>query len=261
LLGDAYTKSAEIAEKQLKESFEAASDYVNAGKAYKNVSSKLAIQSYQLAINIQMESNKFSQAARLWKELGEMQEKEHETEAAQFSYQKAADCYEAEDSKAQASGCHVKVAELAQEQEDYKKAVEIYEKLANALADNKTSSYSVQDYLWKALLCNFILAAKSPKQDMTVMENTIEKYTELLPSLDGTRQLQLIKECVAAFTDDNVEDFTDAVFKYDEIYKLDNSTAKILLDVKKALKDGPQAAATNLDFTGADAPRDTDDFT
>lgn len=37
-----------------------------------------------------MENNKFSMAAKIWKEMAGMQEKEHDTRAAINSYQKAA---------------------------------------------------------------------------------------------------------------------------------------------------------------------------
>ena len=252
--GDAYAKSAQIAEKNLKEAFEAAQDYIQAAKAYKNINTELAIENYQFAINIQMENNKFSSAARLWKELGEIQEKELQLQAAAFAFQKAADCFEAED-KANASGCHIKVAELSADQEDYKKAIEIYEKVSNNSLDNKGMAWSVKDYLFKALLCQFILAAKTPKQDMAIMESTIEKYREMLPQFDGTRELKLIQDAVNAFKADNVEEFTDHIFKYDEIYKLDNWTAKILLNVKNALKEGPPVN-TEFDYTGKNSKED-----
>jgi len=48
----------------------------------------------------------------------------------------------------------------------------------------------------------------------------------------------LIEACAKAFDDDDVDAFTDHVFAYDKIYKLDNWTASLLLIVKKILKDG-----------------------
>jgi len=50
---------------------------------------------------------------------------------------------------------------------------------------------------------------------------------------------------VKAFEDDDAEKFTFSVRDYDRISRLDNWTAKILLDIKSILMDGdsnPQAA-------------------
>jgi hypothetical protein len=47
-----------------------------------------------------MENNKFSMGAKIWKEMGALQEKEHDQKGAQASYNKAADCYEADNSAA-----------------------------------------------------------------------------------------------------------------------------------------------------------------
>lgn len=267
--GDAFAKSADIAEKQLKEIHEATTDYVNAAKCFKNVSSELALKYYQLAVDLHMENNKFSQAARIWKELAELNEKEMNAEGAMNAYQKAADCFEAEDSKVNASSCLIKVADLAAEQQDYKKAIEIYENVSNASLENTAARWSVKDYLFKALLCQFVMAASTSKQDMDAMDAAIAKYTEMLPSLEGkhtnsrnkadtlevwrltvvyyfcfffpgTRELKLINETVAAFKADDETAFSDRVFEHEEIYKLDKWSINVLFAVHKLLKDGPK---------------------
>lgn len=264
--GDTYFKSGEIAEKNLKELFDASSDYTNAAKAYKNVNGEQAAKAYRLAINLHMEGNKFSSAARLWKELGELEEKNLNVSAAAHCYEKAADCFEAEDSKANASSCWVKVADLALEQEEYARAVEIYEKVAAACADNSGMRWSVKDYLFKALLCQFALASSSPRQELEPVRKAVEKYLDLLPQLDGTRELKLVQTCLDHFEQDNVDAFTDAVFDYDSVYKLDDLIAKTLLEIKKNLQNGPSTqgkVSNNLDFTGSSQGQETEehDFT
>lgn len=51
---------------------------------------------YNSAVEILMENNKFSMGAKIWKEIGTLQEKEHDLKGALASYAKAADCYEAD---------------------------------------------------------------------------------------------------------------------------------------------------------------------
>ena len=156
--------------------------------------------------------------------------------------------YESEDSAANATSCWVKVAALSAELEDYKKAIEIYERISNkALEGSSAGRWGVKDYLFKSLLCQLVLAAK--KNDMEPVEKAVEKYKDMLPQLDGTREVKLIEDLAAAFKEDDMDLYSDTVFKYDEIYKLDNWTAKVLLDVKNIMKNGPEGGKDADDFS------------
>jgi len=237
--GDAYVKAADISEKNLKEVNDAISRYVDAGKAYKNVNTKAAVKYFQISVDMYMELNRFGTAAKVWKDIAELYEKEMDLKSAQHAYQKAADCYDAEDSGANASAMHVKVAHIAAELEDYKKAIEIYEKVSQKALDGASAGrWGVKDHLFKALLCHLVMCAKEHKMDP--MEDVINKYKDMLPQLEGTREIKLIEDLAKAFTDDDLDLFSDTVFRYDEIYKLDNWTAKVLLEIKNQLKNGPE---------------------
>lgn len=237
--GSAYVKAAEIYETNLKEVFESCTHYINAAKAYKNVNTKLAMKYFQLAVELHMENNRFSTAAKLWKEMAEINEKSMDLKDALMCYQKAADCYVADDSQANASACSIKVANLAAELEDYKKAIEIYEAVSTkALEGSSAGRWGVKDYLIKALLCHFVLAAKS--FDLNSLEEAVDRYQNMSPQLVGTRELKLVEDLIHFFKESDVDGFSDAVFRHDEIYKLDNWTAKVLLEVKNALKNGPE---------------------
>ena len=134
----------------------------------------------------------------------------------------------------------MKVAALSAELEDYKKAIEIYERISQkALEGSSAGRWGVKDYLFKALLCHLVLGAK--KNDMAGVEAAVDKYKDMLPQLDGTREVKLIEDLVNAFKEDDMDVYSDTVFRYDEIYKLDNWTAKVLLDVKNIMKNGPDA--------------------
>lgn len=47
-----------------------------------------------------MENNKFSMAAKIWKEMGALQEKDHDLKGALAAYDKAAQCFEADNAAA-----------------------------------------------------------------------------------------------------------------------------------------------------------------
>lgn len=236
--GDTYVQMAEVYESKLKDPFEAASSYDQAAKAYKNCDIKEAIRCFILAVENQMENNRFASAAKIWKEVGGLHEKEYQLKEAMSAYSKAADCFEAENSTANANGCHVKVAGLAAETEDYDKAVKIYEKLMKACLDNSSLRWSVKDYQFRALLCKFVVAAKNG--DLDDVEATCNRYRDMNPQFDDTRECNLILDLIEDFKEDDENKFTDHVFRFDEIIKLDNWTAKVLLQIKKSLKEGPQ---------------------
>ena len=92
--GDAYVKAAEIYEKNLKEAHDARSKYVDAAKAYKNVDTKAAVKYYSVAVDMDMEGNRFSTAAKLYKDIAELYEKELDYDNAKNAYTRAADCYD-----------------------------------------------------------------------------------------------------------------------------------------------------------------------
>jgi len=234
--GEVYAQMAQIYTDKLREQHDAGVNWQNAAKAFSNVNTREAIRCYQAAVDILMENNKFNIAAKLWREMGTIQEKEHQLATAMQSYQKAADCYEADNAAANATAMHVKVAGLSAEVGDYKRAISIYEKVSKASLDNSALRWSVKDYLFKALLCHFVMQAPSHKLDL--VSSKLEQYLDMCPSLDNTREKQLIENLIEAFNADDSDKFADHVFRYDEISKLDNWTAKVLLDIKKALEEG-----------------------
>jgi tetratricopeptide (TPR) repeat protein len=89
--GQAYEQVAEINSKKLKDFHGTQGGWENAAKAYKNVNLRAAVGAYTRAVSILMENNKFAQAAKLWKEMGVLYEKEYNTNDACKAYQKAAD--------------------------------------------------------------------------------------------------------------------------------------------------------------------------
>lgn len=233
--GDAYIKMAECAEK-INNQLEAVNAYTNAAKAYKNGNIKESIKTFRIAAEMRMESNQFQQAAKLYQEIGAIEEKNMNMKGAIKAYSDAADCFKSEGSGPSEGQALLKVADLSASEEDYARAISIYEKVANNALESTLLKYSVKDYLFKASLCQLVLCAKS--QDMKVLEDKLDGYKCLHPAFDGDRSCKLIEQCAKAFEDDDVDAYTDVVFAYDKLYKLDNWTASLLLIVKKILKDG-----------------------
>lgn len=235
--GETYAKAAKINGETLKEQHDCGVSWENAAKAFKNVNTKEALRCYMCAVDILMENNKFSSAAKIWKEMGALQEKEHSSAAAMASFEKAANCYEADNNaQSNASAMWIKVADLAADAEDYKKAIQIYEKVSKSSVESSALRWSVKDYLFKALLCRFVLAAKSHKLDGVSAK--LENYVDMCPNMDNTREKQLIEELIQDFEANDADAYADHVFKFDEIMPLDRWKSKVLLEIKKALEGG-----------------------
>ncbi len=71
------------------------------------------------------------------------------------------------------------------------------------------------------------MAAKA--DDVDPVNDAIEKYTDMHPAFEQARECKLIVALAAAWAEDDIDGFTDAIFKYDQITKLDNWTASILV--------------------------------
>jgi len=210
---------------------------MNAAKAFKNSSAKDSVKMYQIAISLQMDNNRFSSAAKLWKEVAQLEEKQMHTKEAIKAWSECATCFEADDAIASANQAHLKVAELVSaDEEDYPRAIAIYEKVAAIAAENTLSKYSVKDYMFKASLLRFAEGAR--KNDIKNIVAAVEKYKDTYPIFEGTRECKLIESCLKAFEDEDVEKFTLSVRDFDRITRLDNWTAKVLLDIKAVLQDG-----------------------
>jgi len=231
---EAYLRAAEVSI-ILKNELEACTFYNNAAKAYKNVSSAHAVKAFKECVQLHMDTNRFSSAAKIYQQIAELEEKEDHIPAAVEACEKAAECYAADgDSTTSGNQMLLKIAHFAAQGDEYKKAIEIFEKVAIASLDNRLLQYSVKDYLFKASLCHLVMAAQSG--DVSSMQAALDKYKDMQPAFDGSRECKLVESCLAAFQEDNVNKFTDVVFNYDKIYKLDNWISTLLLKVKQSIQ-------------------------
>ncbi|RZC78177.1 hypothetical protein C5167_002399 [Papaver somniferum] len=198
---------------------EAASAYVDAANAYKKISPKDAISCLEQAVGQFMEIGRFNMAARYCKEIGELGEAQQNVDQAIAYFEHAADLFQSEEVNTSANQCKLKVAEFAAQQEQYPKAIEIYEEIARQSLNNNLLKYSVKGYLLNAGLCQLC------------------KDDDLDPTFTGTRECKLLTDLAAAMDEEDIGKFTDA----------DAWKTTMLLRAKEALKakeDGPDPDLT-----------------
>lgn len=234
-VADVYLKCAEICEKQ-KRVDDACTHYANCGKAYRHFDAQQAVAHLQIACDMNQESGRFSSAAKLYKDIAQLHEKLLNTKEAIKAWGKAADCYEAEDSVMTGNQCRLNAANLYAENGEYKKAIDLFERIAKSSLDSSTAKFSVKDYLYKAILCHFVLACK--KGELAAVQAKLDEYKDMLPAFDGARECKLVEEVLQAFENDELEDLTNAINKYHTIYKLDDFSTRCFYEIKMALKNG-----------------------
>ena len=125
----------------------------------------------------------------------------------------------------------LKVADIAAIEEDYYKAIECYERVAQASINNNLMKYSVKDYFLKAGVCH--MATK----DMVSTHRALDKYRELDPTFASQREHQLLVDLTQAVEAGDQEQFTDKLFAYDQMSRLDKWKTALLLRVKNQIEE------------------------
>jgi len=109
--GLCYSKSAQCnmaAENEI----EAKGQWREAGKCYRHVDFKKSINAYKNAIQLNLDADRFGQAARLQEEIGDMMAEDDHFEEAIAAYEQSADYYEAENDTGNKNKRLLKVAHM-----------------------------------------------------------------------------------------------------------------------------------------------------
>ena len=156
--GLCYSKSAQC-NMAAQNDIEAKASWREAGKCYRHVDFKKAIEAYKNAIQLNLDSDRFGQAARLQEEIGDMLAEDEHFDEAINAYEQSADYYEAENDTGNKNKRLLKVAHMCGKPDTgrYEKAIKIFESIAKASADNNLLRWKVKEYIFKAMLLNIAM--------------------------------------------------------------------------------------------------------
>jgi len=225
--GNAFCESGKIQLNQIQSKHEAASQYVEAANCYRKNDFEEAINCLQIAIEIFTEMGRFSIAAKHHVTVAEIYESNlMDIDQAVRHYTQAADYYKGEESSSAANKCMLKVATYSAQQENYLKAINIFEEIAAVCLESSLLKYSARDHLFKASLCTMC-------QDMTAAQTTIEKYCQMFPAFEDSRELKLLTKLIEAGDEGDTDKFSEAVCEFDSISRLDQWYTTMLLRIKK----------------------------
>lgn len=231
--GDAHAREAECREKSSEEN-EAANAWWNAAKMYKRTDPTLAIQALTQTITHLTKAGRFRQAADREKEIGQIYLQElNDLRKACESFERAGEWYTQEDANATANACYKDAADLLAELEDYPRAIQLYEQVANGSLSSALTKYSVKEYWLRSSLCALAM------NDTVTAKRNMGKYSSLDTTFTSTREAKFINILTDAIEAGDIETFTGAVFEFDQVTKLDNWKTNILLKIKRGIQDEP----------------------
>lgn len=230
--GQAFEKAAAVQTNNLHEPDDAANTLVDAFKVYRKENPEDAVRCLEIAVNQYCKKGNFRRAAQHKENMGEVFENEiGDTKRALESYEAAAGWFEGDNAGALANKLWLKVADIAALESDYYKAIEQYEKVASASVGNNLMRYSVKDYFLKAGICHLATG------DIVAVNRALEKYRELDPTFPSTREHQLLVDLAGSLEGGDQDAFTDQLFQYDQMSKLDKWKTTILLRIKETIQE------------------------
>ncbi|XP_071768611.2 N-ethylmaleimide-sensitive factor attachment protein, alpha b isoform X1 [Centroberyx gerrardi] len=228
--GNAFSQAARF-HLQMQSKHDAATNFIDAGNAFKKADPQEAINCLNRAIEIYTDMGRFTIAAKHHITIAEIFETELvDIDKAIAHYEQAADYYKGEESTSSANKCLLKVATYAAQLEQYPKAIEIYEQVGTHAMDSTLLKYSAKDHFFKAALCHFCV-------DMLNAKLAVQKYEEMFPAFSDSRECKLLKKLLDAYEEQNVEAYTDSVKEYDTISRLDQWLTTMLLRIKKTIQE------------------------
>ncbi|KAG5983409.1 hypothetical protein E4U55_008259 [Claviceps digitariae] len=229
--GKAFEQAAEVQTSKLNEPDDAANSLVDAFKAYRKDAPNDAVRCLKVAVDRYCVKGNFRRAASHNETMAEVYETQlGDVKAALECYETAATWYEGDNAMALANKLWLKVAEAAAIEGDYYKAIENFEKVAEQSVQNNLMKYSVKDYLLKAGICHLAAA------DTVSTRRALEKYLDLDPSFGTQREYMLLADLCEAVEGQSQDAFTDKLFQYDQVSKLDKWKTTILVRVKNTIE-------------------------
>ena len=237
--GNAYKRAAELYKDKLNSVGEASKCLSDAGGCFKKGNSSEAVGCYRSAVTLLCDAGRLNQAAKLSKQIAEIFENEDDASgdaitAAIASYEQAAELFEMEQAKSQASTCLQKVAELssgALDPPELLRAAEIYESLGKQCLESNLLKYNAKNHFLHAVMCHLA------NGDSIGASQAFSRFDSLDYTFGESREGKFSKQLVDCVEEFDPEGFATACFEYDRISKLDPWKTSMLVKVKRSIED------------------------
>jgi alpha-soluble NSF attachment protein len=230
--GQTFEKAASIQSSKLNEPGDMANTLQEAFKVYRKDSPNDAARVLTSAISHYTSTGNFRRAATQQQSLAELYEMEiGDQKKALEAYDTAAQWFESDNAEALSNKLYLKVADLAALEGDYARAIEKLESVAKSSLNNNLMRWSVKDYFLKAGICH--LAAG----DQVATRRALQQYVELDGSFANTRENLLLNDLVGCVEEGDQEGFSDKLYQFDQLSKLDKWKTTLLLKIKNGIQN------------------------
>ncbi|KAG5480075.1 hypothetical protein LSCM1_06500 [Leishmania martiniquensis] len=229
--GDAYSQAGDCAVR-LGDKAGACMAFADAANAYKKIDAGKAKTMLDMAVRLQIESNRLSSAARLLSEFAASLEEHGSGMDAIPYYEQAMQYFSAEDQKAQAQKCMIAIGKICGESDQFDKALMYYERIANEMLGGPLK-FQAQDYFLRAMLCRYAMVNNDNRFERSEeCRDALQQYMSADMYLRNTREAEFLQLILDAVTDNDMEKFELGVSLLQDIRKLDDWKTHVLLVVK-----------------------------
>jgi alpha-soluble NSF attachment protein len=210
---------------------------VEAANVFKHSDTASAVNAFGRAAEMSMDMNRISQAAKFFREIGELHERDFQWRKSVEALKQAADFFSMENQSSNTNSCLLKVAQfraqyLAREDpSQWASAIQIFEKIGNESAGNNLLKYSAKKYFFAAGLCR-LAANQSPPE----VSEALIRYEMQDVSFKQQRERELLEMLLQSVDEKNIGLFQQELGKYDNFTKLDPFQTAICLQIKKNIE-------------------------
>lgn len=209
--------------------------YVESGMAMEHIEPLESLQYYLSAVDIYCEEGKFLLAAKILESIGEIYKKEEKINEAVQMLKKAADFYQGENSISNSNKCLEKVAIYSTLIKKYEISIKTFEELGfECIKNEKLNLFSAKKHFMHAIFC--MLA----REDNIAAQNSFIKYSNIDFTFSDSREGKLCCDLIDAMDKQDSNLFSEILYEYDNISKLNNWETSILLDAKESMIDNSE---------------------
>lgn len=244
--GECYKKAAEC-QMAAGNEIEAKQHWQESGKCYRHVDPNLAIDAYKNAIELNLQGNRYNQAARLQEEIGDMLAEDDYYDKAIEAYEQSAQYYETENDHANAQKRRLKIAHMSVKDKNYERSIEIFERVASENVDNNLLRWKVKEYLFKAMLCVICQGVADDVKKWDKQQATQEKYKNISDMYATAREAKLIDTIIEALQKTDIQLYKNSVAEFDRIQRIEKWCTDLLLIIESYLQEQIHAPPPLLD--------------
>lgn len=233
--GESYLKAGECAVKT-KDAFQVAENYQEAAMMFLKASSPKFEEAMNLAVQSLIDNNRLSRAADMVMKAGDSYRSMGQLEKALSCYQRAEKYYHADGQSQKGMKCKQTQADIFSEQQQYDKALPIYEEIAKSLLTGPLK-FQAGEYHVKATLCR--LSMVLPDDRLMGVENCKEQfelYAQQNVYLQGSREEEILNLLFEAVGNEDMEKFEEALLLLQQLKMLDEWKTSVLLVIKENMQ-------------------------